>query len=71
MAHPAQAIPPPLEDILNSLVNISGNIASIQFEKGNAQFVQDLIQGKKLVRDTDANENRLAALCLGDPFLHK
>ncbi|CAO3619508.1 unnamed protein product [Mucor hiemalis] len=65
------AQPPPLDSILNSLVDISGNIASIQFEKGNSQLVQDLIQRQKLVRDTDANENKLAAICLGGSLLNK
>lgn len=59
------------EETLNKLVSISTNIASIEFKKGSTELASDLIQRKKLVRDTDANENKLAALCMGGSLLNK
>ncbi len=60
-----------LEEALNQLVSVSTNIASVEFKKGNTQLANDLIQHKKLVREPDANENKLAAFCMGDSLLNK
>lgn len=58
-----------LEQVLKELEQTTSNISNIEFKQGSTALIDSLLtQQKSYVRDADENENKVAALCMGEPL---
>jgi hypothetical protein len=56
------------EEHSNSLLQYSKNISLIKFQNGTSDVALDLLSHeRKLIRDAESHEIKLAAFCAGDP----
>jgi hypothetical protein len=57
-----------LEEHFNSLLQYSKSIALTEFQNGTSDVTLDLLsRERKLIRDAEPHEVKLAAFCAGDP----
>lgn len=58
-----------LEQVLKELEKTTSNISNIEFKQGSTALIDSLLtQQKSYVRDADETENKVAALCMGEPL---